>query len=279
MSHPSGRLLTGLVHGPENGTPVLFIAGAGTGKSMAFGDGLLDTCGIRLLTMDRPGMGDSTADPARTPTSTAEDYRVFVAAVLGTPDAEVPVIANSQGALFGLAAAAQGWAQTLVLASPADEVANPTVRGLLPEAARALPELAQRAPDAARDLLSSFTPDAMRTMVLSGSDPQDRAFYTAPGFDARYRTALAEGFGDDGSGYVADTMMASTPWPVDLASITIPVTVLFGARDQVHSPDHGSFLTDRLPRARRTVIPEAGGALLWTHADVVFDAALQQSNA
>lgn len=197
----------------------------------------------------------------------------------GVTNPSVPIVANSQGAVFGLAAAAQGWAQNLVLASPADEVANPSVRALLPETARALPDLAQSKPNAARDLLYSFTPHAMRAMVLDGSDEQDRAVYTAPAFDALYQTALAEGFARAGSGYVADTIMAITRWPIDLAAITTPVAVLFGAGDQVHSPDRGTLVTTRLPNAQRAVISNAAGALLWTHSDLVFNTALQQPEA
>lgn len=275
VTRPSGRSLTGYIHGPADGIPILFIAGAGTGKSMVFGEDLLDTRRIRLITMDRPGMGGSDPDPTRTLASTADDYHAFAAAVLGVTNPNVPIVANSQGAVFGLAAAAQGWAQTLVLVSPADEVANPSVRALLPETARALPDLAQSKPDAARDLLRSFTPHAMHAMVLNGSDAQDRAVYAAPTFDTLYQTALAEGFAREGSGYVADTMMAITCWPIDLNAITTPVAVLFGADDQVHSPDHGALLTARLPNARRTVIGNAGGALLWTHSDLVFNTALQ----
>lgn len=271
---PSGRTLTGLAHGPEDGTPILFIAGAGTGKSMMFGEDLLHTRGIRLITMDRPGMGGSDHDPTRTPASTADDYRAFAAAVLGAPSPTIPVVANSQGAIFGLAAAAQGWARTLTLVSPADETAHPAVRALLPEMARALPDLVENAPDSARELLRSFTPQAMRDMVVDGADTLDRAVYTAAPFDVLYRVALEEGFAGDSNGYVADTMMATTRWPLDLATITTPVAVLFGARDQVHSPDHGAILASRLPNATRTVIEDAGGALLWTHAGMVFDTAL-----
>src|SRR5690625_777359 len=107
-SRPSGRSLTGLVHGPVDGTPILFIAGAGTGKSMVFGEDLLKICGIRLITMDRPGMGGSDPDLTRTPASTADDYRAFAAAVLGVTNPNLPIVANSQVAVFGLAAAAQG---------------------------------------------------------------------------------------------------------------------------------------------------------------------------
>ena len=272
---PSGRSLAGLVTGPEDGQPILFIAGAGTGKSMLFGEDLLDARGIRLITMDRPGMGESTPDPARTPGSTAADYRAFVSDVLDAESPVIPVVANSQGALFGLSAAASGWVQTLVLASPADEVADPVVREMLPEGARALPDLVQNAPDDAQDMLRSFTPHGMLTMVLNGSDAQDRAFYTGPHFDVLYRRSLQEGFASDGCGYVTDTMMASARWPVDLATITSPVSVLYGARDRVHSPDHGALLTERIPHARRTVVADAGGALLWTHAGLVLDSALQ----
>ncbi len=203
---------------------------------MIFGEDLFDAYGVRLITMDRAGMGGSTPDPARTAASTAADYRAFVVSVTGDEHPTVSLVANSQGALFGLAAAAEGWAQNLVLVSPADEVAHPSVHALLPEAARTLPDLVQNAPDAARDLLRSFTPEAMRTMVRDGSDERDRAVYSGPAFDALYRTALAEGFTGSGVGYVADTMMAAARWDIDLSAITIPVTVLFGARDQVHSP-------------------------------------------
>ncbi|GAA1410963.1 hypothetical protein AUR04nite_03480 [Glutamicibacter uratoxydans] len=62
-------------------------------------------------------------------------------------------------------------------------------------------------------------------------------------------------------------------WGLDLGALNITVHLLFGARDQVHSPDHGAVLASRIPGADRQVLPEAGGALLWTHPDVVFDAA------
>ena len=271
---PDGRTLTGAVHGPEDGRPVLFVAGAGTGRAMSFGDELLAERGVRLIAMDRPGMGGSDPDPARTAASTAADYRAFVDAVLGLDGAVLPVVANSQGALFGLALAARGGASSLVLASPADEIAHPEVRALLPEAARAQPDLVAADPARARELLTGFDAERLRAMVLDGADPEDRAVYTAPAFARRFEEALSQGFAHDGAGYVTDTMAAMSRWPVDLSRTTTPVTVLFGERDRVHSPDLGAMLTARIPGARRRIIPGAGGALLWTHAELVLEAAL-----
>lgn len=270
----SGRALTGMSHGPADGHPVLFIAGAGTGRAMSFGEDLLGARGVRLITMDRPGMGGSDPDPARTAASTATDYRTFLAGVLEDENVTASVVANSQGSLFGLAAAEQGWPSRLVLVSPADEVAHPAVHSLLPDAARVLPDLVARDPAQARALLGSFTPDGLRSMIVDGSDPADRAVYCEPAFAHRFAAALEQGFANGRAGYVVDTMAAMAPWPVDLSRITCPVVVWFGAQDRVHSPDQGAVLTSRIPGARRTVIPDAGGALLWTHAHLVLDAAL-----
>src|SRR5690606_14534898 len=110
-------------------------------------------------------------------------------------------------------------------------------------------------------------------MVVDGADERSRAVYEEPEFRARYRQALAEGFAGDGAAYVRDTLLAMRPWNLDLASIEVPVSVLFGASDVVHSPDLGAILTGRIPGATRRIIADAGGALLWTHsADVLRDA-------
>src|SRR5690625_2710140 len=66
VSSRAGRVLAGRSFGPATGDPVLFIAGAATGKSMHFGDDLLESAHVRLITMDRPGMGASNPHPHRT---------------------------------------------------------------------------------------------------------------------------------------------------------------------------------------------------------------------
>ncbi|KKI18423.1 MULTISPECIES: alpha/beta fold hydrolase [unclassified Leucobacter] len=273
---PDGRVLAGASFGPADGEPVLFIAGAATGRSMAFGEDLLEALGVRLLTMDRPGMGASDADTGRTLASTVDDYREFVSAALGNADARVPVVANSQGGVFGLGAAAAGWATRLVLVSPADELAHPAIRAILPAEATGLADLAQQDPAAAAEVLAGFDAEAMEQMVLSGSGPEDRAFYAAPAFLERYRSALAEGFANEGAGYIRDTLIAMRAWNLPFDRIGVPVSVLFGAKDLTHSPDHGEVLASRIPGARRIVFADAGGALLWTHARAALEAVLDR---
>ena len=265
-----GRVLTGRIFGPAEGQPILFVAGAATGKSMVFGAELLEAMKLRIITMDRPGLGDSTPDPTRTLESTAADYRTFVAAALGEEAAPIPVVANSQGAVFALKLASLGGAASLTLVSPADELAHPAIHAMLPPEATMLADLAQSAPEEAAAILGGFSAQAMEEMVIAGSNAADASFYQTEPFLSLYRRSLAEGFMNGGSGYVTDTLIAMRAWQLDLAAISCPVQVLFGAGDLSHSPDHGETLSSRIPGASRTVFSDAGGALLWTHAREVL---------
>lgn len=274
VATPDGRTLVGASFGPETGQAVLFIAGAATSKRMAFGLNLLETLNVRLLTMDRAGLGGSTPDAQRTLASTASDYRAFIDGALGVEAEAIPVIANSQGAVFGLMLASAGRIRSLTLVSPADELAHPIIRDMLPAEATRLADLARTNPEEATQILGKFSAQAMEEMVLAGSDDADAAFYRSPPFRARYRRALEEGFANHGEGYVRDTLIALRAWDINFDGISCPVHVLFGLHDAAHSPDHGETLAGRIPGATRTVIEEAGGALLWTHAPLVFETVL-----
>lgn len=275
---PDGRVLSGLSFGPSDADPVLFMAGAGSGKSMHFGADLLQDMNIRLLTMDRPGMGASTFHSERTLSSTADDYRNFAWTVIGRP-ASIPVVANSQGSVFGLAAAAQGWVSKLILVSPADELAHPRIHAMLPAEATHLSDLARANPREAERVLATFTSADMERMVRENASALDRRFYREDSFLSLYRRALAEGFAGGGRAYLCDTLIAMRPWGLRLSEIPTAVTILFGAGDFGHSPDHGATLATRLMSARREVLSDAGGALLWTHARQVFEAVLRRRSA
>ena len=99
-----GRTLAHRAYGPAGGAPLVFVPGAASGSLMRFGEELLDGRGLRLLGVDRPGLGSSDADEGKTLASVGDDLH-RLAATLGGP---VPVVANSQGAPFALAATLAG---------------------------------------------------------------------------------------------------------------------------------------------------------------------------
>ncbi|MCN9244970.1 alpha/beta hydrolase [Streptomyces sp. RY43-2] len=266
-----GRLLGWAEWGPLDGVPVLLCPGAATSRWLGFGAGVVEALGVRLVSVDRPGLGASTPAPGRTFSDFAGDVRQL-GALRGL---ERPaMVGNSQGAPFALACAAEGVASALAVISGADEVAAPQFASVLDAGLRGLVERTVRDPVGAEEFFASFTADAMWDMVMAGSPGCDLALYQDPEFAAAYRRALDEAFAQGATGYARDTVLAMGRWPFALDEITVPVDIWYGEQDTSHSPDNGALLASRIPGAHRHVVPEIGGALLWTHAESVLTSLL-----
>ncbi|MEU5980490.1 alpha/beta fold hydrolase [Streptomyces sp. NPDC047315] len=260
---PDGRLIGWAEWGPRDGTPVLLSPGAATSRSLGFGADALTALDARLVSVDRPGLGASTPAPGRTLADFAEDVRVLAARRgLGRPAA----VGNSQGAPFALACAAADVVGALALVSAADEIADPRFADGLPPELRHLVDLSVGDPGAAEEVFAGFTPQQMLDLVMGASPECDLRVYREETFAGAYRRALDEAFAQGAGGYARDTVLAMGRWGIDLASIRVPVDVWYGTEDRSHSPDQGALLTSRIPAAVRHLVPDAGGAVLWTHA-------------
>ncbi|MEJ8653494.1 alpha/beta hydrolase [Streptomyces sp. MS1.AVA.3] len=271
-----GRLLGWAEWGPLDGVPVLLCPGAATSRWLGFGAGVVEALGVRLVSVDRPGLGVSEPAPDRTFSDFAGDIRqLCVLRGLGHP----AVVGNSQGAPFALACAGEGVASALAVVSGADEVAAPEFAPALAADLRALVERTACDPDGAEPLFAGFTADAMWDMVMSGSPGCDLAVYQDPDFAAVYRRALNEGFDQGAAGYARDTVLAMGRWPFALEEIAVPVDIWYGEQDASHSPDNGALLAARIPGAQHRVVPGIGGALLWTHAEPILTSLLEESSA
>ena len=226
--------------------------------------------------MDRPGLGASDPAPGRTLEDWVQDVRHFADA----RELEgLAVVGSSQGAPFALACAAAGIVTGVAVVSGSDELASPALRDLLVPEVRKLVDTVAADPAGAEAFFRGFSADAMWNMVLAMSGEGDRRVYTDPAFERAYRRALAEGFSQGPDGYARDTVLAMSRWPFDLADVIVPVDLWYGAGDTstVHSPDLGASLARRIPTARLHVLPDAGGALLWTHAGVVLRSLLERT--
>lgn len=259
--------------GPQEGAVVLFSPGAGTSSFLGFGADVLDELGVRLVAIDRPGLGASDPDPDRTLESFARDVGALVRGrALRAPR----MVGFSQGAPFALACAAAGVVTRLAIVSGTDELASGRFAGSLPAELTDLVQLAESDPDRAEALFRTMTAERLHHMVSSMSSPVDRAVYEQPAFDAAYRRALDEGFARGAAGYARDTLLAMRRWNLPLERITVPVDLWYGREDTspVHSPDFGASLAERIPSARRELREDAGAALLWTHAREILGALL-----
>jgi hypothetical protein len=109
-------------------------------------------------------------------------------------------------------------------------------------------------------------------LIVGSSSALDLAVYTDPDFEAAYRVALAEGFAQGAAGYARDLALTLGRWPFAVECIRVPVDLWYGGLDAstVHSPDHGATLAGRIPGATWHLRAEAGGSLLWTHAEEIL---------
>ncbi|MFD2350044.1 alpha/beta fold hydrolase [Nonomuraea ferruginea] len=130
---------------------MLFCPGAGTSRTLGFGAGTVDRLGIRLVSLDRPGLGASDPSPGRTLADWPRDVRAS-----GLDG--IPVVGFSQGAPFALACAAAGVASRVTIVSGSDEVAAPEFRDGLPPELRGLADSVTGDPVAAEEFFSRFTP-------------------------------------------------------------------------------------------------------------------------
>ncbi len=265
-----GRRLSWHEWGPEGGAEVLFCPGAGMAGLLPFGEAVATSRGLRILSVDRPGLGWSDNDPAKSFDSWVGDIRLLLASLDRTA---VPIIAFSQGAPFAYALAAAGLATQLSIVAGQDELADPRVMATLPEAVAQFVGRASSKPDLVEaEIIASASANWLWSMIETMSAPADRAFYAREDFAPRYRAALEAGFRHGATGYARDTILALSRWPWRLEDIICRVDLWYGLEDAspVHAPDHGLSLSKRLPHALHHPIKGEGSSLLWTAAETIL---------
>lgn len=258
--------------GRANGVPVLLSPGAATSSFLGLATDVVDRLGVRLIAVDRPGLGRSDPSPHRTLLDTAADIRALAAAL----ELERPaMIGFSQGAPLALACAATDAVSAVAVVSGTDELAGPVLRDMLPPPIRQLVDLASADPPAAETVFRGMmTPASIKEMVRVASPEVDLAVYLEPSFAKAFATALDEGFAQGPDGYARDTLLVMQRWPFDPANIRPPVHLWYGSADAspFHSLDFGASLARRIPGAARTVVDGAGGSLLWSHGAQILEA-------
>lgn len=267
-----GRALGWAQWGPPDGWPVLFFSGAAMGRTLGFGADGLERRGVRLIAVDRPGIGASDPAPARTLGRWADDVRQLVAAL----DArDHGLVAFSMGAPFGLACAAAGLPRAVAIVSGQDDLHDPAIAALLDPRLREMAAAAAADPTGfAAGFAAQASPELIWSLAITGSAEVDLAVYTDASFSKAYRACLEEGFAQGAGGYALDFALAAGRWPFAPERIAVPVDLWYGARDSstVHSPDHGARMARRIRGSFRHLVGDAGASLLWTSSDQILAA-------
>ncbi|MBY0443147.1 MAG: alpha/beta hydrolase [Mycobacteriaceae bacterium] len=213
---------------------------------------------------------DRRLNPGRTLSSWASDIEQLIALrTLSTP----VVVGFSQGAPFALALAYHGLVDAVAVVSGTDELAHPRFADSLIPQVKAMVDAVAADPATAEASFAAFgSVQMLWNLIITNSSAMDCRVYTDPVFEQAFRCAMEEAFRQGPAGYARDTMLTMSRWGFDPAHITAAVDFWCGryAASPGHSPDHGQSLSAMIPSARRHLLADAGGSLLWTHTEAIL---------
>jgi pimeloyl-ACP methyl ester carboxylesterase len=267
IAGPGGRTLEVMTGGAVDGFPLLFHYGTPT--AVVEDEPLHRVCeelGLRLLSYSRPGYGGSTPRPsAGRVVDDVEDMRVVLDHA-GVRD--FVTLGWSGGGPRALAAASAmpdrcRAAATLAGVAPFDAEGLDWTAGMGPENVEDT-EAALRGPEAYHAFLEQTMPpffaasaDQIAAALGQLASPVDAAALT--GATADHLARSNKRAGAQGVVGVRDDGLAMTaPWGFDVTALTVPVAVWQGRQDAMVPFEHGVWLADHIPGARRHLFEDEG---------------------
>lgn len=249
---PDGRGVAYDDRGDPEGEAVLFLHGTpDTRLARHPDDSICADRGLRLVAVDRPGLGDSDSDPAATPWSVATDQ---VALLDHLDVTRAHIVAWSAGAIFAtaLAGAHPDRVASLTLVAPLVPIDAYDAAGVLDGADASRGMFAELAPtmtpdEAGRELAMWLVPpeiteDLARDMLASSLT----AVAEVTGADHALIAALMGSVARGMTGLEREIAAQATPLDELLDAVSTTVTVHVGDLDTVCPPAMGGWYADRL---------------------------------
>jgi pimeloyl-ACP methyl ester carboxylesterase len=265
VTRAGGRRLAYDDAGDPSGAAVVYLHGCPDCRLTRHpDDGVAARGGVRLIALDRPGYGSSDPDPSGDDNTLAADV-VAIADALGI--ARFGVFGWSSGAAGALALAVRHPDRVAVVGVAAGLV--PIEADDDPDVLAALDSVIASRTDVlhemtADDFASAVAPlvavptmslDLAREQIVEGKDADYRRDLDAvDGLHDQLAVALVEAVRHGLNGVEHDMRAMVSPWPFDLAAITVPVLLWYGTRDVMFGPAAGRWLADRIPTAQLEVL-------------------------
>jgi pimeloyl-ACP methyl ester carboxylesterase len=235
--------------------------------------------GVRILGVDRPGIGNSTHHPERTLLSWAAD---------------ISELADQYGferfAMIGLSG---GGPYVLSCAHelPGRVVAGASLGGVAPlvglDAGPAYPRLltfaGKRIPKIKRALAETLSAAVMplRAHVSKGIDiflricPEaDRHIFLDPKMRAMFSDDIVSGTHQGIRGPVYDLALFTQPWDFSPRNIKVPIRFWHGEADRIVPPSHSHHLASLVPDSAVTIVPGEGHFAGFVGISAVLDTLL-----
>jgi pimeloyl-ACP methyl ester carboxylesterase len=259
------------------GGPVILDFHGNPGSRLSFWgeDEVIRASGVRLISVDRPGIGLSDHQAHRSVADWPWDV-VQLADVLGVD--RFAVMGHSVGAAYA-AACAHHLPERIIAAG----IVSPIIPLDLPQALGELGKptqwrLARDHPATLRAairvlfLLARLAPNAARTAFGANSTPEEKAISSRPEVMRRGLDSARESTRQGALGLVEDMRVAMRPWAFDPAEIRVPVLVWQGDRDSSIRESWGEWWARTVPGAQLVRCRGEGHLLIEQRIAEILDA-------
>ncbi|MBJ7472490.1 MAG: alpha/beta hydrolase [Solirubrobacteraceae bacterium] len=277
---PDGRYACVQETGPLDGRPVVLCHGGGHSRLFRHpGDVALAQAGVRLITVDRPGIGRSTPNPQGTIAGWSADLAA-VADGLGVD--RFSLIGHSMGGPFATAAAHDlgDRIDTLVLAGPLPPLDRAATFAGLDAFNRRIYRVARRSPLAMVVPLALMMrrrardPQAFQQRYYADAPAADRAVATDPVLGQVLLESAGEAAAQGPRGLARELTLMTRPWDIAAVGLSAQARLLFGEHDSVvGGPTAQAAWREILPDAEFEQVPGGGHLLPLSHWDRVLRAA------
>lgn len=266
--YSSGRKIFFSVSGDESGLPVLFINGAGMDGTLSFCSDLLKKSGIKLISLDRPGFGQSDFDENKSFESITNDISELLKKL---KISKIDAVAFSQGAPFLYALCKNELIAHAVVVSGQDDFQYVTTQKKISKDFLSFINSVCDEKNFIQNL-EKFSAADFYNFVVSTSSEIDKKTYLHPVFSNKFLRCLENGIGKSFQAYCQDLKLCLSPWPFNIEEIKTQIVHVYGANDTspFHSPDFGLTLRARNSCFNVDILNDGGGGLIWTHGDYIL---------
>lgn len=264
---PDGAVVAYEEYGDPNGVPVIFCHGWPSSRSMArLTDEPARELGIRIVSLDRPGICGSSFQPNRK----LSDWPRLLEQVVEHLDLrEFRVLAISGGApyAYATAVAMPERVRAIAIACGAPPIAEITDgEGLLPlycwmlALYRNRPGLLRRCFHLVQPFLSvrppvRFRPLLLKMLLLRPCDAE--SLRDAAAFEAIFESQRLA-WRASAEGVMADAEIHARPWGFAIEDVRVPVRLWHGKQDRAFSVQLAEQIANRLPNCKSRFVNDAG---------------------
>jgi pimeloyl-ACP methyl ester carboxylesterase len=279
-----GRSLGYAEYGPSSGRPILWFHGTPGGRRQISPRArrAAQERGIRLIAVERPGVGASTPHSYRRILEWGEDMRRLCDALELGP---VAVAGLSGGGPYALACARsmpERVVQVAILGGVAPATGADAAAGGVSELVRRFSPLLHRARNplgrVMRGLVLGLQPLSAQVMDAFAAfmPPGDQRLFEDELMRTMFIEDLTLGARTHMQALILDVALFGREWGFALEEIEVPVHMWYGDADNIVPLAHGEFMAKRIPRATLRVRPDEGHLGGLAAADEVFEAILAE---